>query len=81
MNKPKHPPVNVAELRRNLPKYLGVAQDGGEIEVTSRGRLIARIVPGGDRQQEARSRLVAARKRCKVGDVLSPLGVKWSAEQ
>jgi prevent-host-death family protein len=81
MTKPKHPPVNVAELRQNLPRYLAVAHGGGEIEVTSRGRLIARIVPGGDRQQEARSRLAAARKRCKVGDVVSPLGVKWSAEQ
>lgn len=81
MAKSKHPSVNVAELRQNLPKYLAVAHSGGEIEVTSRGRLIARIVPGGDRQQEARDRLAAARKRCKVGDVLSPLGVKWSAEQ
>ena len=81
MNKPGQPPINVAELRQNLPKYLAVAKGGGEIEVTSRGRLIARIVPAGDPQGEARARLLAARKRCKVGDVVSSLGVNWSAEQ
>jgi antitoxin (DNA-binding transcriptional repressor) of toxin-antitoxin stability system len=81
MNKPKPPRINVAVLRQNLPKYLAVAKNGGEIEVSSRGRLIARIVPSGDPQHEARTRLLAARKRCKVGDVVSPLGVKWSAEQ
>ena len=81
MNKPRHPIVNVAELRQNLPKYLAVAKSGGEVEITSRGRLIARIVPSGDRQDEARSRLLAARKRCRIGDVVSPLAVQWSAEQ
>jgi prevent-host-death family protein len=81
MNKPRQPPINVAELRQNLPKYLAVARSGGEIEVTSRGRLIARIVPSGDPRHEARARLLDARKRCKVGDVISPLDVKWSAEQ
>ena len=81
MTKPKHPQVNVAELRQNLPKYLAVASRGGEVEVTSRGRLIARIVPSGDRQQEARARLLAARKHCKIGDVLTPLDVKWSAAE
>jgi len=81
MTKPKRPTVNVAELRQNLPKYLAVAKRGGEVEVTSRGRLIARIVPSGDQQGEARSRLLAARKHCTIGDVVSPLPVKWSAEQ
>ena len=81
MSKPKHSPVNVAELRQNLPKYLAVAKRGGEVEVTSRGRLIARIVPSGDQQHEARTRLLAARKRCRIGDVVSPLGEKWAAEQ
>ena len=81
MNNRKQHPINVAELRQNLPKYLAVARSGGEIEVTSRGRLIARIVPSGDPQHEARTRLLSARKRCKVGDVISPLGEEWSAEK
>ncbi len=79
MAKPRK--VNVTELRQNLPAYLADAQKGSEIEVTSRGRVIARIVPGGDPHQEARARLLAVRKHCHVGDVLSPTGVQWDAER
>ena len=72
--------VNVTELRQNLPAYLGEVRKGREIEVTSRGKIIARIVAGGDPHEEARERLMAIRKRCTVGDVVSPTGAKWDAE-
>ena len=73
--------VNVTELRQNLPSYLSEVKKGREIEVTSRGRVIARIVPGADLHQEARERLIAARKHCSVGDVVSPTGENWDAER
>lgn len=75
------PKVNVTELRQNLPAYLAEVQKGGEIEVTSRGKVIARIVAGTETHDEARARLVAARKRCRIGDVLSPTGAAWDAER
>ena len=59
--------VNVTELRQNLPAYLAEARKGREIEVTSRGKVIARIVAGGDPHHEARERLLAARKHCRAG--------------
>ncbi len=73
--------VNVTELRQNLPAYLAEVRKGREIEVTSRGRVIARIVAEGDPHQEARARLIEARKRCMVGDVVSPAGIRWDAER
>ncbi len=73
--------VNVTELRQNLPGYLAEVKKGAEIEVTSRGKVIARIVAGGDPHAEARKRLLAARKHCVVGDVTSPIGSKWDAER
>ena len=73
--------VNVTELRQNLPAYLVEVQKGKEIEVTSRGKVIARIVAGTETHDEARARLVAARKRCRIGDVLSPTGAAWNAER
>ena len=72
--------VNVTELRQNLPSYLAEVKKGKEIEVTSRGKVIARIVAGGDAASEARARLLAARKRCRIGDITSPGGETWSAE-
>lgn len=73
--------VNVTELRQNLPGYLARAAKGEEIEVTSRGKVIARIVAGGDPAQEARQRLRAARPHCHVGDILSPVDTEWDAER
>jgi prevent-host-death family protein len=78
---PRKTEVNVTELRQNLPTYLAKVKKGNEIEVTSRGKVIARIVAGGDPQQEARERLLAIRKNCYVGDVLSPGGAEWDAER
>ena len=72
--------VNVTELRQNLPAYLVEVQKGREIEVTSRGKVIARIVAGNETHEQARDRLVSARKRCRIGDVISPTGAAWDAE-
>lgn len=73
--------VNVTELRQNLPSYLAEVRKGGVIEVTSRGKVIARIIAGGDPQREARERLVAAREKSCIGDVTSPIGAEWDAER
>ena len=72
--------VNVTELRQNLPAYLSEAGKGREIEVTSHGRIIARIVAGQDAQAQARNRLAAARARCRIADIVSPGGETWNAE-
>ena len=37
--------VNVTSLRQNLPEYLASATRGESVRVTSRGRVIAEIVP------------------------------------
>jgi prevent-host-death family protein len=76
----KTPKVNVTELRQNLPSYLARVRKGEAVEVTVRGRVIARIVPEEDRRAAARKRLKALRKTAYVGDVMSPSGEKWDAE-
>ncbi len=73
--------VKVSELRQNLPEYLARVREGEEIEVTVHGRVIARIVPEGDRAAAARERLKALRGKARVGDVISPSGERWNAER
>ena len=73
--------VTVTELPQRLADCLARMKTVTEIEVTSHGKVIARIVAGGDPQQEARERLLAVRKHCRVGDVLSPAGAEWEAER
>lgn len=57
--------VNVTELRRSLPAYLAKVRRGQRIKVTSRGRVIAEIVPPTTDKGEAQ----AARARLR-GSVL-----------
>jgi prevent-host-death family protein len=74
--------VKVTELRQNLPAYLARVQAGEAVEVTVRGRIIARIVPEQDRQAAARKRLKSLRGKARiVGDIMSPSGEAWNAER
>ena len=73
--------INVTELRNHLPAYLGKVKRGEEVAVTSRGKVIARLVPEPDECGAARSRLEALRITSWVGDVLSPSGEFWEAER
>ena len=73
--------TNVTELRQNLPSYLARVQKGEAVEVTVRGRVIARIVPGEDTREAARKRLEALRGSVKLGDIMSPSGEVWKAER
>ena len=71
--------VNVTELRCHLPEYLKKVRAGEEVTVTSRGKIIARLVPEVDETAAARQRLDALRGQCVVRDVISPLDVEWEA--
>ncbi len=73
--------VNVSELRNHLPTYLGKVKSGEEVAVTSRGKVIARLVPDTDAYSVARSRLEAIRSTSWVGDVLTSSGEFWEAER
>ena len=72
--------VNVSELRSHLPAYLGKVRNGEEFEVTSRGKVVALLVPEKDECSAARKRLASIRKQSWVGDVVSPTGEAWEAE-
>jgi prevent-host-death family protein len=73
--------VNITELRQNLPEYLARVRDGEPVEVTVRGKVIARILPEKDRATAARERLRALRSKARVGDVMTPSGERWNAER
>lgn len=72
--------VNITELRNHLPVYLEQVHTGNEIWVTSRGHVIARLLPPPDAKTEAREQLKQLRKHCKVGDVVSPLNEDWNVD-
>jgi prevent-host-death family protein len=71
--------VKVTDFRAHLPKYLAQAEAGETVTVLSRGRPIARLVPAAGASENAREKLANLRKQARIGDVISPLGVAWSA--
>jgi len=73
--------VNITELRRHLPGYLKQVEAGNEICVTSRGKIVARIVPEKDVAELARSWLEGLHGQVILGDVVSPVeNVAWGAD-
>lgn len=63
--------VGVRELRQNLSVYLRRVEDGETLEVTDRGRSVARLTPVPTRKMSALERLVAeGRATPATGDLL-----------
>ena len=79
------PQVSVSHLRQHLPDYLKRAQEGESIQITSRGRVIARLEAEHDPAQAAREWLEELKGRVPLADVVSPLGpdladTAWSGD-
>jgi prevent-host-death family protein len=71
--------VKVTELRQNLPAYLAKVRRGQRIRVTSRGRVIAEIVPPTADKGEADA--ARARLRGSVVKYDRPLEPVFDAEE
>jgi prevent-host-death family protein len=55
--------VSVSDFRQNLPAFLKRVQAGEQLQITSRGRVIARIEPKRDPAEDARQWLLDLRDR------------------
>jgi antitoxin (DNA-binding transcriptional repressor) of toxin-antitoxin stability system len=66
--------VSVSHLRQHLPAYLKRVQEGEAIQITSRGRVIARLEAEHDPAEAAREWLEKLKGRVTLVDVVSPLG-------
>jgi prevent-host-death family protein len=65
--------VSVTHLRQNLTAWLKRVQAGEAIQVTSHGRVIARIEPEQDPAEEARLWLQGLGSSVTLGDVVAPI--------
>ena len=72
--------VPVTTFRKHLPEYLDKVRIGEDISLTSRGKVIARLVPPVDERLSAREQLAQLRAACRIGDVISPMDEKWAAD-
>jgi len=72
--------VKISDLRAHLPDFLKKVSNGEQIQITSHGKTIARIIPEIDQVDAAKKRLDALRGTMIVGDILQPLDNEWSAD-
>lgn len=73
--------VSVTTFRNHIPDYLGKVRKGENIALTSRGKVIARLLPPEDERLNARQRLAELRATCRIDDVVSPLDDEWEVHR
>ena len=71
--------VSISEFRANLLQYLKLSQRGQRINVTSKGRVMATLIPPTSQQEAARETLKRLAKTAVITDVTSPIGENWDA--
>jgi prevent-host-death family protein len=71
--------ISISELRANLLKYLQIAQHGEQVNVTSKGTLLATLTPPVTQQDSAKEKLKKLAKTTVILDVISPTGDIWDA--
>ncbi len=69
--------IAVSLFRSQLLKFLKRVMLGEEVVIVSRGREVARLVPAQEQEKKAWKEIHEMRKKCKLGDVLSPLKADW----
>lgn len=73
--------IAVSELRSNLKKAILRVEHGETLEITSMGKVVARLVPPENSQKKARKKLKEIAETAVLHDVLSPLDVQWEAQK
>jgi prevent-host-death family protein len=69
--------IAVSKLRANMMKILKKIEHGASIDITSRGRIIAKLVPPDYSKNLARKKLTEIGKSSKIGDVIAPIETEW----
>jgi len=64
--------ITVSELRANLRKVMQRIESGETLDITSKGNIVACLVPPEDKQEEARKKLKEIARTAVLHDVLSP---------
>ncbi|MBT3252003.1 MAG: type II toxin-antitoxin system prevent-host-death family antitoxin [Candidatus Marinimicrobia bacterium] len=69
--------IAVSELRANLMKVLERVNNGDHIQITSRGKVIAQLMPSENIREKAKARLLTLSKTAKIIDVMNPIDETW----
>ena len=71
--------VSISELRANLLQYLTLVQQGEQINVTSKGQVLATLNSPVSQQDAAKAKLGKLAETAVIHDVISPIEDSWDA--
>lgn len=69
--------IAVSEFRARLMEVLKQIESGATIYITSRGKIVARLMPPDNSKEIARKKLNEIGRTAKLHDVLSPIDAPW----
>ena len=70
--------VTISEFRANLLKYLKTVQRGEQLNITSKGSLLATLIPPVSQKKAAREKLKKLAKKAVIHDVITPIDDTWN---
>ena len=71
--------IAVSDLRANLMKVLKEIEHGSTVDITSRGKVVAKLVPPDYIRETAIEKLKELGKNAVLDDIISPIDVQWNA--
>lgn len=74
------PTIAVSKLRENLMQVLKEIEKGTTMEITSRGKIVAKLVPPDKYNKRAQQRLDKIAETAVLYDVISPIDEKWEVD-
>ena len=71
--------ITISDLRANITQMLKEIYLGKVVNITSRGKIIAKIVPPDDIIENAKIKLKEISKTAVIYDIISPVNETWDA--
>ncbi len=71
--------IAVSDLRSNLMKVIKDIEHGASINITSRGKVVAKLVPPDNAKNIVRYKLNNLAKTAVINDIISPIDDQWEA--
>ena len=71
--------IAVSELRANLMQVLEQIKQGAQIQITSRGKVVAQLVPADEAQEQAKMALNQLAEDAEIGNMIDPIDESWNS--
>ena len=71
--------VAISKFRGNIKEILKKVEHGSSYIITSKGHVVAKLIPPDNILKDAREKLSRLAKTAVIGDIVSPTGEEWKS--